>query len=80
MFKLRLPQPPPHYQGPMLVAGGVTYFMLTVLLDRLGMMQTDGLETARYFYNIATGLGGIVLGLTMTALHLKLARRERTRV
>ena len=59
----------------MLAAGGVLYTMLTILLDRLGMMQSDGLETARYFYNIATGLAGIGLGLTMTARHLRTARR-----
>lgn len=59
----------------MLAAGGAAYTTLTVLLDRLGLMQTDGYETARYFFNIATGLTGIGLGITMTALQLRTARR-----
>ena len=63
-------------QGLFIAFGGVLYTSLTLLLDRLGVMPADGFETARFCYNIATGLFGIGLGLTGAVCQLRSARRK----
>ena len=63
-------------QGLFIACGGVLYTSLTLLLDRLGMMPADGFETARFCYNIATGLFGIGIGLAGAVCQRRSARRK----